>query len=272
MPTYIHLVRHAQGFHNLTTINHQIRDPELTPLGKQQCATLCKGFPHHDKITHLVSSPMRRTLYTCLLSFAPAAKRPGMKVIALPEVQEVSCLPCDTGFSPRRLVAEFETDSAHLGAVDFSRVDDRWNDKTEKSPWAPDMTKLETRARNARVWLRELGRTYEQETGRDAHIVVVTHGGILHFITQDWDGVMPERGTGWDNTEYRSYRFADPEGKDEEAKLQETDVSWRRRRGSAKGLTDTEMMELKAAVQGKMKKDIEEVLAAQEKEEQRDGV
>jgi len=72
MPTYIHLVRHAQGYHNLTAANHSLPDPDLTPLGKEQCAQLQKSFPYHSQVTHLVASPLRRTLYTCLLSFEPA--------------------------------------------------------------------------------------------------------------------------------------------------------------------------------------------------------
>ncbi|RWA04348.1 hypothetical protein EKO27_g10755, partial [Xylaria grammica] len=70
MAPVIHLVRHAQGYHNLSRENQWIRDPDLTELGKAQCAELCKKFPYHDKITHLVASPIRRTLFTCQLSFA----------------------------------------------------------------------------------------------------------------------------------------------------------------------------------------------------------
>lgn len=186
MPTYVHLVRHAQGFHNLSAANHQLHDPDLTPLGKSQCAELCKIFPHHDKITHLVASPMRRTLYTCLLSFEPAVKA-GKTVTALPELQEVSSLPCDTGSPSEKLAAEFDSTQA-----DFSLLRPDWTDKSRSSPWAPEMGKLEERAKKARVWLRTLGS--QVKDGEDAHIIAVTHGGFLHFLTQDWDGMNPEKG------------------------------------------------------------------------------
>lgn len=186
MPTYIHLVRHAQGFHNLSQTNQQIPDPDLTPLGEQQCAELQKNFPYHDSITHLVASPMRRTLRTCLLSFAPAVKA-GKKVIALPEVQEVSTMPCDVGTDPDKLAEQFKDQP-----VDFDLVKDGWNDKGKDSPWAPDVTKLKARAKAARVWLQELAAKYEGEG--DAHIVVVTHGGYLHFLTEDWDGMDEGKG------------------------------------------------------------------------------
>ncbi|KAH8887670.1 phosphoglycerate mutase [Thozetella sp. PMI_491] len=243
MPTYLHLVRHAQGFHNLSVINQQITDPELTPLGKQQCAELQKLFPFHDKVTHLVASPMRRTVYTCLLSFEPASKA-GKVIIAFPEIQEVSGLPCDTGSSQKRLEAEFEPSQ-----VDFSRLTPDWNDKSPNTPWAPVISKLEARAKKARIWLRSLG---AEVTDGDAHIVAVTHGGFLHLLTQDWDGMDPTRGTGWENTEYRTYEFVDPSGADPEARLQETKASWRSRRGSAKGLTETEQQQLRIALQRSM--------------------
>ncbi|KAL2135772.1 hypothetical protein VTI74DRAFT_6977 [Chaetomium olivicolor] len=259
MPTYIHLVRHAQGFHNLSADNHSLPDPDLTPLGKDQCAHLAKTFPFHQQVTHLVASPLRRTLYTCLLSFEPALRSPSSDgkeeeegkrkvVIALPELQEVSPLPCDTGSAPAALAAEF----AARGDVDLSLLSDGWNDKTSPgSPFVPEMEKLEARARKARAWMRELGRAWERENpGRDAHVVAVTHGGFLHFLTGDWDGVSIERGTGWENTEWRSYEFVEEDG--EEARLRETRVSWRRRRGSEKGLTETEQMELRAVVRGRL--------------------
>ena len=184
MAPVIHLVRHAQGFHNLSEENQQLKDPLLTPLGESQCDELCKRFPAHDKVTHLVASPMRRTLHTCLRSFAPVAQA-GKKVIALPEAQEVSILPCDVGSDPDTLRAEF------ADSVDLSLLRDGWNDKSEPSKYFPAPAKLEARAKEVRIWLRELAK----EAGDDAQIVLVTHGGILHFLTEDWDGIDHGRGT-----------------------------------------------------------------------------
>ncbi|ORY61514.1 histidine phosphatase superfamily [Pseudomassariella vexata] len=236
MAPIIHLVRHAQGYHNLSEANQQIRDPDLTPLGKQQCEALCKKFPSHEKITHLVASPMRRTIYTCLLSFAPVAKR-GRKVIALPDAQEVSFLPCDVGLEREKLKEEFGDE------VDLSLVHEGWNDKSIDSKYYPDAIKLESRAREVRLWLRNL----VQSASDDSQVVLVTHGGILHFLTQDWDGLRPGSGTGWENTECRSYEFKDPSGQDPDASLVETRTSWRQRRGSAKPLTPTEQTQLREA-------------------------
>lgn len=183
MAPVIYLVRHAQGYHNLSKENEQLRDPDLTELGKQQCADLCKRFPFHDKITHLIASPMRRTIYTCLLSFAPVVEA-GKVVTALPDAQEVSLQPCDHGSDPAKLRAEFGD------KVDFGLVSEGWNDKSPKSKYYPEPKLLAARARDARLWLRDLVR----EAGDDAQVVLVTHGGILHFLTGDWDGYSVGKG------------------------------------------------------------------------------
>jgi hypothetical protein len=184
------------------------------------------------------------------LSFAPAVAN-GKKVIALPELQEVSNLPCDVGSDPARLSNEF----GPAGQVDLSNIHEGWNDKSSSSPWEPEMAKLDARAKVARVWLRELGRKGAKEVEGDVHIAVVTHGGFLHILTDDFDGLNPEMGTGWVNTEYRTYEFVEPEGEDADAKLKETSSSWRRRRGSAMGLTETEQMELRVALKSRLKEE-----------------
>lgn len=288
MTITIHLVRHAQGFHNLNSINEAIPDPYLTPKGLAQCTALRASFPRHEHLTHLVASPMRRTLLTCHQSFEPAVTGKNQKIIALPLVQEISTNPCDTGSEPVVLRAEFGSlrEDGAAAWLDDRELHRGWNDKTgPESPWAPRPERLEARARGARRWLRELGRS---GGGADAEIAVVTHGGFLHFLTQDWDGMDVARGkldareggrgggrdggkegrglepgaelvccansrllrvgTAWDNTEWRSYEFVNPDADDDEASIRETDTSWRRRRGSAKPLGEAEQQQARAAV------------------------
>lgn len=251
MAPTIHLVRHAQGFHNLCVENEQFPDPDLTPLGEEQCAALRSAFPHHSRITRLIASPLRRTVYTCLNAFGTHALEP---VLALPVFQEVSASPCDTGSPVAKVQAEF-------GArADFSRVDDSWLDKGPGSVYEPTLERLLARGRESRRTLRELA-------GKgDDHIVLVSHGGILHFITDDWHNIPDGRGmcsmlhrvflsrrkmliqftaTGWSNCEYRSYQFVDPTGEDEDAALCETEESWQRREGKTIPPTPTEQRELR---------------------------
>lgn len=183
MTPQVSLVRHAQGLHNLCEANNSLRDPALTPLGKEQCELLHRRFSGHETITHLLASPLRRTLETCILSFSTAV-RAGIKITALPDAQEISGLMCDIGTERSQLEAEFGE------KVDFSLVLDNWNDKSELSRFAPTATKLERRARDVRLWIQDIAK----QEGEDAHIVLVSHGGILHFITQEWDDIKPGRG------------------------------------------------------------------------------
>ncbi|KAL5318898.1 hypothetical protein ACEPPN_013966 [Leptodophora sp. 'Broadleaf-Isolate-01'] len=208
----IHCVRHAEGFHNLSLANHSIADPLLTPTGKAQCRTLSQTFPSPSKITHLISSPLRRTLYTTLLSFPTAIAR-GLKILALAELQETSSLPCDTGSSLSALTSEF-SHGEYADTVDFRYVSSDWNSKTGR--WSPAAHCIERRARAARVFIRAVAeQSLALYPDRDVDIVVVTHGGYLHYLTDDWDGAGKFVGTGWANTEVRRYGFVGLEGEGE---------------------------------------------------------
>jgi broad specificity phosphatase PhoE len=240
MAPTIHLVRHAQGFHNLSVENESIHDPDLTPLGEQQCADLRAAFPHHGKLVRLVASPMRRTLYTCIRSFGPEDTGSNLyPVIALDVLQEVSTSPCDTGSDKAKIQDEFGS------KLDVSRVRDDWTDKGKNSPFEPTVNKLIARAHQARLALRDIAK----QAGDDAHIAVVSHGGFLHFLTDDWHGIPQGHATGWSNCEYRSYQYVDATGADEDAALLETEESWQRRQGDVKPPTQTELREMREVVQ-----------------------
>lgn len=160
MAPRLHLVRHAQGLHNLCDANTKIPDPDLTPLGEKQCSELQKKFPHHHGVDLIVSSPIRRTLYTALLSFENDIKTKQLAIIALPELQETSDLPCDTGSPPSKLANEFANHN-----IDLTHVHEGWNVKTGK--WSPDKEAITKRAQEAREWLAQRP---------EKEIVVVTHG------------------------------------------------------------------------------------------------
>ncbi|UKZ67734.1 uncharacterized protein TrAtP1_008892 [Trichoderma atroviride] len=232
MAPTLHLVRHAQGYHNLSKENEKLPDPDLTPLGIQQCAHLRAHFPHHAQLKGLVASGMRRTLYTCINAFGVDELYP---VIALDSLQECSDAPSDTGSSTEKLAAEFGE------RVDVSRIREGWDFKGEGSYFEPSLEKLPVRARDARLTLREIA----AGLGDDAHIAVVSHGAFLHFLTEDWHGITEIYPTSWKNCEYRSFQFIDPTGRDPNAEMRETDESWRRRHGSLEVPTADEQRELR---------------------------
>lgn len=170
MAPILHFVRHAQGYHNLTTKNHGMHDPHLTPYGQQQCKLLQITFPYTDKIDLYVASPLKRTMETMFSSFGNTIKSRDFTVIALPEIQESSDLPCDTGSELEELQHEFEGLK-----IDWSRVKPGWNSK--KGIWLPGSAEVRARCKVARQWLR---------ARPESHVVVVLHGGVLHYLTDAW--------------------------------------------------------------------------------------
>jgi len=164
-----------------------------------------------------------------------------MKVLALPEIQETSDLPCDTGSDVELLEKEFGE------KVYLSLVKEGWNNK--KGKWSPASHCIEARAREARVFIRELAVRAAEESGNDVHIAVVTHGGFLHYFTEDWDGAGTFTGTGWENTEVRGYEFVDLEGSDEGASFRELGESREGRKGGERVLSGDEQRELKASAE-----------------------
>lgn len=147
----------------------------LSPLGLQQCAELRASFPYHAQICRIISSPLRRTLHTSINVFGREDLYP---ITPLEALQEVSTSPCDTGSSVSLLRQEFGD------KVNFESLGKTWEYKGRTGPNQPDLDKLEARARQARRTLRQMA-----GEDNDDHIVVVTHGDYLHFLTEDWQGV-----------------------------------------------------------------------------------
>ncbi|KAH0538891.1 hypothetical protein FGG08_004547 [Glutinoglossum americanum] len=199
-------VRHAEGLHNVGFAHH-IPDPHLTPLGHQQCVNLNLSFPHHDTIELLVSSPLRRALYTALHGFATLIHQRGLRVIVLPDVQEGNSAPCDIGSPLEELRKEF--DKEFEGVFDFGEVGEEWYVKAGRYAATPDA--IQVRAKAAREWLK---------ARPEKEIVLITHGGFISYVTED-------PGAEWSNIEYRSYQFA-PDS--DSASLIETEASSKRRR------------------------------------------
>lgn len=170
MSPTLHLVRHAQGYHNLSVANQSLHDPLLTPFGKQQCEHLQSTFPYIPSIDAVFASPLKRTIQTGLLSFSSTIFQKKLNVLAIPEMQETSDCPCDTGSEKAELEEEFKN-----LPVDLSRVHKGWNSKTGR--WAPTAAAIDERCLVARRFLRDR---------KEEHIVVVTHGGLLHYFTEDW--------------------------------------------------------------------------------------
>ncbi|OXV11469.1 hypothetical protein Egran_00770 [Elaphomyces granulatus] len=217
MAPILHCTRHAQGEHNVGGA-YFIHDPSLTEVGYEQCRVLEETFPYQSSIDVIVSSPLRRTLDTALCSFKPAISR-GVKIVALPELQEISSVASDTGSEVSMLEKEFSKQIGPSGPIiDLSLLDERWYVKEGK--YTPSSEALIARAKAARQWLR---------ARPEKVIVVVGHGGFLHYLTNDWSGIGDaEHACAWENCHFRSYHFTD----DEDAAIVETEESRAARGGT----------------------------------------
>lgn len=231
MPPIIHCVRHAQGVHNLSLQNHQLLDPSLTRYGEEQCRNLARIFPYHNKIELLVSSPLVRCLQTTIISFDMEISS-GQVILAHPDAQETLNVPCDTGKNPEDLM-KFLSGKP----VDLSLVHDGWNSKEGR--YSESVDAVANRAKDLRQWLRDRP---------EKHIVLVTHGGFLHWFTEEWTKAerkagTAEVGTSWANAEFRSYEFV---GSSDNATLTETVASKKLRLGAVRPLSRGTMLELES--------------------------
>ena len=72
--------------------------------------------------------------------------------------------------------------------------------------------------------------------------MLVSHGGLLHYITEDWEESEKYVGTGWYNCETRSYAWeAGVDSDDDGAHILETQESRLRRGKSALGASRVEV-------------------------------
>lgn len=241
-PTLV-CVRHAQGFHNLGSEFHTLPDPKLTKLGEEQCRTLRdSGIVDQSKISLVTSSPLTRTIHTAFATFQPALEggKCKPKIIALPDAQETSDFPCDTGSDVKVLE---ELCAAEKWPVDLSRLDSKWNDKSINGRYSPSGEAVKARAQATRRQIRQLLKDLVEAGDSDAQVVLVTHGGYLHYFTNDWEESNKYLGTGWLNTEARAYTYAAGlDSNDEEANLEETMKS-RIRRGKKSPMIGKDLQE-----------------------------
>ena len=238
MPPTIHCIRHGQGFHNLYS-DYTLPDPSLTPLGEEQCATLQSEHfpPDKQKLIGLVAaSPLVRTLHTAWLVFQPLLSQSSslhskpeaggeqLRIIALPDAQETSSDPCDIGTDLPAL-STFLSSQDPPWPVDLSLLTENWNQKPFHGRYSPHSDAIKARARAARHFLREKVAELMAKEGRDdVQIVLISHGGFLHYFSDDWEGAATRPGTGWTNGEVRSFQFASLND-DPEARIVETTFS-----------------------------------------------
>jgi broad specificity phosphatase PhoE len=241
----IHLIRHGQSTFNVPPHDASIKDPYLTSTGRQQAETLGDTFP--CTVDLIVCSPLRRALYTALYAFGDVLKTGNKKIIAIPELQELSKYPCDTGSSLKDLESEFRGQP-----VDFSLVHRSWDSK--EGYWAPTARRSLERVKEVRQWLMNRP---------ENSIVVVGHGHCIQLMAEEGSFHDIRNGLvfpAWQNTEYRSYHF-NPEKDKDGASLIETKESLKRKeRAMNIPRVGLEEMEPKSTTGGSSKKPLAEFI------------
>ncbi|KAI3908489.1 hypothetical protein MKX01_009291 [Papaver californicum] len=193
----LHLVRHAQGVHNVegekdfsAYKSEEFFDAQLTPLGWQQVDNLHKHV--HEcglakKVELVIVSPLLRTLQTAVGSFGPGKYADRMDVTPLmvanagnsnrSAISSLNCPPfiavelCreQLGVHPcdrRRSISEYRT---MFPAIDFSLIEDE-----EDVLWQADVREsrkaVATRGMEFIKWLW---------TRKEKEIAVITHSAFL---------------------------------------------------------------------------------------------
>ncbi|KAJ5107650.1 phosphoglycerate mutase family protein-like protein [Penicillium angulare] len=209
MPPTLYVIRHAQGEHNVND-SHHIRDALLTDTGKAQCQELQEKFPFLQDVEVILASPLRRTIQTAAYTFAPELEKRQTPVILVPNAQEISSLACDIGHDTKITKSEAPNlikdaaplwSAANLGST---LVNESWNSK--KGIYESSLPAVKQRAAEMRNWI------YSRP---ERHVALVTHGGFLHYLTEDWRGYVRGKGTGYLNCEYRKLEFTEDSNEDE---------------------------------------------------------
>ena len=167
----IFFIRHGQATHNVS-LKGSLEDARLTVQGELQAVSFRSSFRHHAQIKRVISSPLQRALQTAILALARDDIGP---IVALDTLQETGDAPSSTGVSLDKLQTRYGA------TVDISRVRAGWNEKGTDSVFEPEWNKLRARTREARRVIRELA--------GDGNVAVVAHGAVLHFLTEDWQGI-----------------------------------------------------------------------------------
>lgn len=113
--------------HNLGHEYWSLIDPPLTETGRDQCLKLNAEFPYHSKVELVVSSPLCRAMYTATESFRSVFdSKPGLNLVVLPGLQEISDFPCDVGSEPAILKEKMNDIGVN---IDWTFLHEGWTNK-----------------------------------------------------------------------------------------------------------------------------------------------
>ena len=157
----VHMVRHAQGTHNVDQNGVTLRDPanhdaRLTPFGEQQCDALSLALRRDGRVagaTLVVTSPLTRCVQTALLCFKGRVADDA-RFVAHESVRETVNFACDARRSADALADEFAAAGVDFSLlVDPPRADETSDARSSYEYSAdPLWRKYESVVGNARAW------------------------------------------------------------------------------------------------------------------------
>jgi len=224
----LHIIRHAQGFHNVCKDyrNPNHKDAQLTPHGINQCKELSKRIREEQiNVDCIISSPMRRALQTAYysfehlleenMSFSEKDDTTFPAVIACENWRETVNYICDVRFTKAELMKDFPF-------VDFTRIkhdhDPIWkyyedlhgsHESYQMGRESKDDLALQKRGREA--WM-----TIGKRPIHERSFAVVTHSAFLmhmftrpelNIVSYEDDDVKELMAHGFQNCELRSVAF-----------------------------------------------------------------
>ncbi|XP_021888109.1 phosphoglycerate mutase-like protein [Carica papaya] len=212
----LHLLRHAQGIHNVeaekskeATLSPQLLDAQLSPLGWQQVENLRKEVRSNglfERVELVVTSPMSRTIQTAIGVFGEEIKgnqvgenkqdsrdHNSLPIIAIELCRErMGINPCDK----RRSISNYQS---LFPLIDFSQIE-----SDDDILWKADSREglLEVAARGMKLmkWLR---------TRKEKEIAIVSHGIFLQQTLLAFKNEFDELCQRFGNCELRSVTITD---------------------------------------------------------------
>lgn len=190
----LHLIRHAEGHHNVNRQYRDIRnlDASLTPTGIEQCLQLSQRIqqaaaseassPLADlagKTDLIVTSPLTRCIQTTLMALDAVIQTRQPPIIAHESIRETVNYNCDR----RRSVAEL---SREFASVDFSQIetdhDGLWDGYVRRL--GCDETWTQHRESAELHVVADRGSQFFQwlQTRSETHVTVCTHSAFLRCI------------------------------------------------------------------------------------------
>lgn len=152
-------------------IDRDIYDPNLSERGLGQCDAmkilLATPLRH---VTHILCSPLTRTLQTACLVFQSLIRR-GVKILAAPELQTFDLSPNGTGLTLKQL------DECFPDHIDFSLMRADWNSAVEKRKEGR-YAEIQSRWAFIRGFLKGL---QSGTKGREhIEVLIITHSSVLY--------------------------------------------------------------------------------------------